>query len=187
MCNRCKAAVTRRGAVMESCRCDGSSLHPGAVRQMEPQSHPLTSHPAGIRGRVNLVKAEWDTFKKLEAFERLEFLCYLNTTDRKMREGGKAVTFLPINDSECWSSLFFTILFFLCSAESLRIALYTFILGTKGGGGESHWRSRSWMWLNTPNLSSVSPQCSGPQVRPLPTSPSHSMCSLEVQTSSCDQ
>lgn len=112
MCNRCKAAVTRRGAVMESCRCDGSSLHPGAVRQMEPQSHPLTSHPAGIRGRVNLVKAEWDTFKKLEAFERLEFLCYLNTTDRKMREGGKAVTFLPINDSECWSSLFFLLFFF---------------------------------------------------------------------------
>lgn len=118
-------------------------VRPDAARQTEPQPHPLTAHPAGIRGRVKLGKSRMrhfqDTFKKLEAFERLEFLCYLNTSDRKMREGGKAVTFLPINGSECWSSLFFLLFFFfLCSAESLRIALYTFIPGTKGGGGESH-------------------------------------------------
>lgn len=64
MCNRCKAAVTRLGAVMESCRCDGSSRHPGAVRQMEPQSHPLTSHPAGIRGRVKLGKSRMRHFQE---------------------------------------------------------------------------------------------------------------------------
>lgn len=87
---------------MESCRCDSSSALSDTMRQMEAEWHSLTSHSAGIRGRVKLGKSRMrhfqDTFKKLEAFERLEFLCYLKTIDRKMRERRKAVTFLSINE-----------------------------------------------------------------------------------------
>lgn len=73
---------------------------------------------------------------QLAAFERLEFLCYLNTIDRKTRKGGKADTFLPTNDPKCWSSHIFI---FLCSAESFRTALYTVFSREKRRKGNIHW------------------------------------------------
>lgn len=131
--NRWKTAVTLAQG------CDGElpvwqllSAFSETKRQMEAEWHSPTSHFAGIRARVKLGKSRIRHFQVTWSIWKnwVSVIWTPLTGKREKRE--RTITFLPTNDSKCWSSHIFI---FLCSVECLMVALYALPGRKKGGEG----------------------------------------------------
>lgn len=121
--------------------CDGEllvwqllSALPDTMRQMEAECHSPTSHSAGIRDRFKLGKSRVRCFQwtfNLQHLKGSSFYVIWTPLRGKPEKGGKLIHFFLWMDPNAGIHIFL----FLCSAESLRIALYTVFPERKGGRG----------------------------------------------------